>query len=140
MRTLALHALLLFALLLFTAPSVQAQDDAPGGGQGAQGGGQGAVPRGAQGAAVREADPAPKPTVVEPALVHFEPPVTGPLDNPVEELVLPAWWVAGLPADLATAEDVTTRGGAVQFELGPHCFLYDRLGLRRRPKDERTTD
>ncbi|HEY6723352.1 MAG TPA: TonB-dependent receptor [Polyangiaceae bacterium] len=72
---MALHALLFFALLLFTASPAWAQDDAQGGGQR---GGQGAVPRGAQGAAVREAEPAPKPTVVEPKLVHYEPPVYPP--------------------------------------------------------------
>ncbi len=33
------------------------------------------MPRGAQGAAVREAEPAPKPKVVEPELLHYEPPV-----------------------------------------------------------------
>ncbi|HEU5077410.1 MAG TPA: energy transducer TonB, partial [Polyangiaceae bacterium] len=64
---MALHALLLFALVLFTASPARAQDDEQRG--------QGAVPRGAQGAAVREAEPAPKPTVVEPELVHYEPPV-----------------------------------------------------------------
>jgi CRISPR-associated endonuclease/helicase Cas3 len=69
-------------------------------------------------------------------LVHFEPPVTGPFGDPVEELVLLPWWVAGLPADLATAEDVTARGGAIQFEVGPHSFVYDRLGLRRRPRGD----
>lgn len=38
----------------------------------------GAVPRGAQGAAVREAEETPKPKVVEPELVHYEPPVYPP--------------------------------------------------------------
>jgi CRISPR-associated endonuclease/helicase Cas3 len=67
-------------------------------------------------------------------LVHFERSVTGPFGNPVEQLVLPAWWVAGLAADLESAGNVTAREGVVQFELGPHSFVYDRLGLRRRPK------
>jgi len=64
-------------------------------------------------------------------LVHFEPPVTGPFGNAVEELVLPARWMPGLPAELATAEKVTAIEGTLQFDLGAHSFVYDRLGLRR---------
>jgi CRISPR-associated endonuclease/helicase Cas3 len=68
-------------------------------------------------------------------LVHFEPSVIGPFRNKFEELVLPARWVAGLPEELATAKNVSAKEGSVRFELGPHAFVYDRLGLRRRPRE-----
>jgi CRISPR-associated endonuclease/helicase Cas3 len=67
-------------------------------------------------------------------LVHFVPPVPGPFGNSVGDLVLPAWWVVGLAGELVTAERVTADEGAVHFGLGPHSFVYDRLGLRRLPK------
>jgi CRISPR-associated endonuclease/helicase Cas3 len=67
-------------------------------------------------------------------LVHFNPPIMGPFSNAVEELVIPAWLVRGLEADIDTAGRV--RGaGTIHFDLGPYSFVYDRLGLRRRPPD-----
>jgi len=70
-------------------------------------------------------------------LVHFAPAVPGPFNNSVTELVLPAWLATGVADDLDAAEDVTVREGTVRFEFGPHAFAYDRLGLRRLPKDDR---
>jgi CRISPR-associated endonuclease/helicase Cas3 len=67
-------------------------------------------------------------------LVHFRPPAPGPFGNAVTELVLPAWWVKGLDADLSDAEHAISDGGVLRFEFGPHSFIYDRLGLRRAPK------
>jgi len=67
-------------------------------------------------------------------LVHFAPPVPGPFGNSVTELVLPAWLVTGVAEELDAAEGVTVRERTVRFDLGPHSFVYDRLGLRRLPK------
>ena len=70
-------------------------------------------------------------------LVHFTPAVPGPFGNSVTELVLPAWAATGVPAEADAAESVTVGEGRVRFGLGPHAFVYDRLGLRGLPKDDR---
>lgn len=60
-------------LAVSTASAQESEGESPQPDQGRSD--RGAVPRGAQGAAVREAEPAPKPKVVEPELIHYEPPV-----------------------------------------------------------------
>ena len=65
--------------------------------------------------------------------VRFEPPVTGPFDRVISELLLRAPWVRGVPSDLELAEDVVNAGGTTRFVFGETAFVYDRLGLRPGP-------
>jgi CRISPR-associated endonuclease/helicase Cas3 len=62
--------------------------------------------------------------------VRFSAPVEGPFGHPVTELVLRAWWTAGVPTDVESAEDVSRAGGVTRFRFGEIAFAYDRLGLR----------
>jgi CRISPR-associated endonuclease/helicase Cas3 len=62
--------------------------------------------------------------------VSFARPVEGPFGNPIDELMLRAWWVAYLPSDADTADDVVVAQGRITFRAAGRLFVYDRLGLR----------
>jgi hypothetical protein len=58
------------------------------------------------------------------------PAVQGPFGHAVDELVLRAWWVRGVPSDVNLAENVSSADGVTRFRFGGTAFVYDRLGLR----------
>jgi CRISPR-associated endonuclease/helicase Cas3 len=62
--------------------------------------------------------------------VRFGRSVVGPFGQDLDELVLRAWWVSGVPSDVQFAEDVSTTDSVTFFRFGGRHFVYDRLGLR----------
>lgn len=62
-------------------------------------------------------------------IAQFPEPLSSPFGNTISALTIPAYLARGVDSE-TQAQVTSADSAAIEFSLGPHRFIYDRLGLR----------